>query len=418
VSTKDKEATCQDDYDPNSLNASEAHKRISDILPVISDSETVKIRDALNRTLIKDILSTIDVPAYTNSAMDGFGVRGIDLKTTKEFTKVGVALAGKPFAGQVNANECVRIMTGAVIPDGVDTVIMQEHTSNQDSFIKIVGDHKIGQNVRQRGEDLSKGAAAVHAGRKLSASDIGLFASLGIANVEVVRKLRVAFLSTGDELKNVEETLEAGQIYDSNRYTIYCMLQNLGVEAIDLGIIPDDPNKIRDAFEEASEIADVIITSGGVSVGDADYVKLILEEIGQVNFWKIAMKPGRPLAVGTIRNAIFFGLPGNPVSAMVTFYQYIQPALRKMMGQSIVETPSVRMKCISSLKKRPGRIEYQRGRITLNKNGEKVVESTGNQGSHVLSSMSNANCFIVLPMESGNISENSYVEVQPFEGLI
>lgn len=418
MSTKDKEATCQDDYDPNSLNASEAHKRISDILPVISDSETVKIRDALNRTLIKDILSTIDVPAYTNSAMDGFGVRGIDLKTTKEFTKVGVALAGKPFAGQVNANECVRIMTGAVIPDGVDTVIMQEHTSNQDSFIKIVGDHKIGQNVRQRGEDLSKGAAAVHAGRKLSASDIGLFASLGIANVEVVRKLRVAFLSTGDELKNVEETLEAGQIYDSNRYTIYCMLQNLGVEAIDLGIIPDDPNKIRDAFEEASEIADVIITSGGVSVGDADYVKLILEEIGQVNFWKIAMKPGRPLAVGTIRNAIFFGLPGNPVSAMVTFYQYIQPALRKMMGQSIVETPSVRMKCISSLKKRPGRIEYQRGRITLNKNGEKVVESTGNQGSHVLSSMSNANCFIVLPMESGNISENSYVEVQPFEGLI
>ncbi len=412
------QATCQDDYDPNSLDVNEAQKRIKQMLSAVEESETVNIRDALGRTAAENILSTIDVPAYTNSAMDGYAINGNDLQKTDSFKLIGTAYAGKPFNGSVKSGECIRIMTGAPMAEGTDTVIMQEHVEKNDNAITLIGKHKAGQNVRQKGEDLAKGSPAIFAGRHLTASDIGLLASLGIAQVAVKRKVRVSILSTGDELKNVGEPLGEGQIYDSNRYTIYCMLKKLDVEITDLGIIEDNPAKIRAAFTKASENADVVITSGGVSVGDADFVKQILEELGNVNFWKIAMKPGRPLAVGQINKASFFGLPGNPVSAMVTFYQYIQPAIRQIMGQSSPENPSIQMKCVSSLKKRPGRVEFQRGIIFTNENGEKVVKSTGNQGSHVLSSMSEANCFIILGMETGNVEKNSFVEVQPFEGLI
>lgn len=418
--------TCQDDYDPNSLDVIEAQKRIKKMLRVVAESEKIAIRDALDRTLASDVVSTISVPPYTNSAMDGYAICGDDLEKTNTFLQVGIAYAGKPYNGSVKSGECIRIMTGAPICDGVDTVIMQEHIiikeTNDGNEITLteakISSQKTGQNVRQQGEDLAQGSPAILAGRRLTPSDIGLLASLGIAQVSVKRNIRVALLSTGDELKNVDETLGEGQIFDSNRYTIYCMLQRLGVEVIDLGIIKDNQTDIRAAFSEASQKADVIITSGGVSVGDADFVKQILEEMGSVNFWKIAMKPGRPLAVGQIGKAFFFGLPGNPVSAMVTFYQYIQPAIREMMGQTHVENPSVQMKCVSTLKKRPGRVEFQRGTIFTDENGEKVVKSTGNQGSHVLSSMSGANCFIILPMDSGNVAINAFVEVQPFEGLL
>ncbi len=426
--TSNTSASCQDDYDPNSLNVIEAQKRIKEMLTVVSESENIAIRDALDRTLAADVLSTISVPPYTNSAMDGYGINGDDLKNTTAFLQIGIAYAGKPYNGSVKSGECIRIMTGAPICDGVDTVIMQEHVTadanknTETKKITLVSDHiskqKAGQNVRQKGEDLAQGSPAILRGRRLTPSDIGLLASLGISEVSVKHKIRVALLSTGDELKNVGDFLGEGQIYDSNRYTIYCMLQRLGVEIIDLGIIADKQADIRAAFEKASHTADVIITSGGVSVGDADFVKQILAEMGSINFWKIAMKPGRPLAVGQISNAFLFGLPGNPVSAMVTFYQYIQPALREMMGQTRVENPSVQMKCVSTLKKRPGRVEFQRGTIFTDENGEKVVKSTGNQGSHVLSSMSEANCFVILPMDSGNVAENSFVEVQPFEGLL
>lgn len=418
--------TCQDDYDPNSLDVVEAKRRIKQMLSVVSESETLAIKDALGRTVAKDVLSTINVPPYTNSAMDGYAIDGQDLGKIRTFLQVGVAYAGRPYNGTVKTGECIRIMTGAPICAGVDTVIMQEHitlakTAEGESVTlreEQIANQKPGQNVRHQGEDLALGSPAILAGRRLTPSDIGLLASLGIAEIEVKRNVRVALLSTGDELKNIGETLEEGQIYDSNRHTIYCMLQRLGVDIIDLGIIKDKQSDIRAAFKQASKSADVIITSGGVSVGDADYVKQIMEEMGNINFWKIAMKPGRPLAVGQIGNAFFFGLPGNPVSAMVTFYQYIQPAVREIMGQTLIETPSVQMKCVSALKKRPGRVEFQRGTIFTNDKGEKVVKSTGNQGSHVLSSMSEANCFIILPMESGNVEKNTFVEVQPFEGLI
>ena len=414
--------SCDDDFDPNSLDVIEAQKRIKQMLRIVSESETVDIRDALDRTLAKDVLSTISVPPYTNSAMDGYGISGDDLDNTKTFKQVGIAYAGKPYNSSVKTGECIRIMTGAAICEGIDTVIMQEHVEVDGDKITLISGHshnlKAGQNVRHKGEDLTQGSPAILNGRRLTPSDIGLLASLGIAQVTVKRNVRVAILSTGDELKDIGQSLNEGQIYDSNRYTIYCMLQRLGVEIIDLGIIKDKQEDIRAAFEDASKMADVIITSGGVSVGDADFVKQILEEMGTVNFWKIAMKPGRPLAVGQINNSFFFGLPGNPVSAMVTFYQYIQPAIREIMGQTIIENPSVQMKCVSRLKKRPGRVEFQRGTIFTDENGEKVVKSTGNQGSHVLSSMSEANCFIILPMESGNVEENGFVEVQPFEGLL
>jgi len=421
VSKSNKTPSCDDDYDPHSLDVIEAQERIQQMLVSVSESETVAIRDALGRTLSEDVLSTINVPAYTNSAMDGYAIVGSDLGKVKSFLPVGIAYAGKPYNGSVKSGECIRIMTGAPICDGVDTVIMQEQvniTEGNDNKIILSGSHKPGQNVRKKGEDLKQGSAAILTGRHLTPSDIGLLASLGIAEVSVCRKVRVALLSTGDELKNVGETLGEGQIYDSNRYTIYCMLQRLGVEIIDLGIIKDKREDIRAAFEEASKNTDAVITSGGVSVGDADFVKEILAEMGNVNFWKIAMKPGRPLAVGQIGKSFFFGLPGNPVSAMVTFYQYIQPAIRQIMGQSQAENPSIQMKCVSKLKKRPGRVEFQRGIIFTDDNGEHVVKSTGNQGSHVLSSMSEANCFIVLPLESGNVEVNSLVEVQPFDGLI
>ena len=422
VTDTNKTASCQDDYDPNSLDVTLAKEKIRQMLSTVTETETVTIREALYRTLAEDVLSSINVPAYTNSAMDGYAISSDDLVNTKTFSIAGTAFAGKPYTGSILPGQCIRIMTGAPICAGIDTVIMQEHVDIFDKQITLSDAyssiHKAGQNIREKGEDLKQGSPAIKAGRRLSASDVGLLASLGISEVKIKRKLRIAILSTGDELRDLGEPLNEGQIYDSNRYTIYSMLNRPGIDIIDYGIVKDDPHLIRSAFQTASESADIIITSGGVSVGDADYVKQTLEELGTVNFWKIAMKPGRPLAVGKIKNAYFFGLPGNPVSAMVTFYQFLQPAIRQIMGQEQIENPSIQMKCISSLKKRPGRVEFQRGKIMTDENGLKVVKSTGNQGSHVLSSMSEANCFIILPMETGNVEADSLVEVQPFDGLI
>jgi len=408
--------SCADDFDPNSLNMEDAIKRIQSMLSPLNAYEQIDIRRALGKTLFENVKSTINVPAYTNSAMDGYAIKHAERENNLLLS--GTAFAGKPFEGTLKDNETIRIMTGAAIPEGADTVVMQEHVETQESSIKLTRPISFGENIRKQGEDLKLGETALQKGRQLRASDIGLLASMGISEVKVTRNLRVAFFSTGDELKNVGEPLEHGQIYDSNRYTLHCMLEKLGCNVLDMGIIPDNIDEIESAFNTASKNSDVLITSGGVSVGEADFVKITLEKLGKVNFWKIAMKPGRPLAVGTIDNAYFFGLPGNPVSAMVTFYQFVQPALRFLMGQSQFENSVLHIKCISKLKKRPGRVEFQRGILFKDENGDFVVKTTGNQGSHVLSSMSKANCFIILEQDSGNIDEGTIVKVQTFESLM
>ena len=416
-----KAASCMDDYDPNSLDCDVAKQLILDGVEIIQGFERIAIRSALGRILAEDVHSPINVPSHTNSAMDGYAVRGQDLPAdnVKAFKLIGTSLAGKPWQGKVEENECVRIMTGAVMPTGTDTVVMQEHIERNDDMIHIGTDQKTGQNVRQAGEDLKIDQLALSAGKSLNPSDLGLIASLGMGEVNVYKKLRVAFFSTGDELRSIGEPLNEGEIYDSNRYTLHGMLSRSGdVEIIDLGVVKDTREAVRNAFDDASTIADVVISTGGVSVGDADYVKEILEELGQVNFWKVAMKPGRPLTFGKVGNATFFGLPGNPVSVMVTFYQFVLPALRKMMGEAETKPLTLKARCTSKLRKRPGRTEFQRGVIETDENGELLVHKTGEQGSGILRSMSEANCFIVLSKESNGIEIDAIVDVQPFSGLI
>jgi molybdopterin molybdotransferase len=313
----------------------------------------------------------------------------------------------------------MRIMTGAVVPPGADTIVMQEHVEARDGIVTIGTGHRKGQHLRRAGEDLAAGQVALKRGGLLRPADIGLIASLGIAEIAVYRKLRVAFFSTGDELVSVGTVPAEGQIYDSNRYTLYGMLARLGCEAIDMGVVRDDPKLLEQAFSEAAAIADVIITSGGVSVGEADFVKALLNKLGEVVFWKIAMKPGRPLAYGKIAGAHFFGLPGNPVSVMVTFYQFVRDALLKLSGRDPVPLlPTFKVPCTSNLKKAPGRTEFQRGILTRDNTGSWSVHVTGEQGSGILRSMSEANCFIILPTEQGNVMPGTLVEVQVMEGII
>jgi molybdopterin molybdotransferase len=413
--------SCSDDFDPAILAAEDAARRIEALVSPVPEYERVAVRSALDRTLAKDVYSTVNVPAHTNSAMDGYALRSADLPADGSRTTlkvIGTAWAGRPYHGSAKEKQCVRIMTGAKMPDGLDTVIMQEQVECVDDTILIGSGHKPGQNVRQAGEDLAVGAVAVSAGTRIDPAELGLFASLGVAEVEVARRLRVAFFSTGDELRSIGEPLAEGEIYDSNRYTLHGMLTRLGVELLDMGVIADQREAIGDAFRRAASMADVIITSGGVSVGEADYIKEILAETGTVDFWKLAIKPGRPLAFGTVRDAFFFGLPGNPVAVMVTFYEFVQPALRRMMGQQGLRPARFRVPCRSRLKKRPGRMEFQRGLLQVADNGSLSVSRTGAQGSGMLSSMSSANCFIILPTDSGSVEPGDMVDVEPFEGLV
>lgn len=412
--------SCADDYDPDSLPVPEALARIDRVVHPVAGVERVAVRTALDRILAEDVVSTIRVPAHTNSAMDGYAVRFADLpdQGVAELRVIGTTMAGALFAGPVEPGEAVRIMTGGVMPEGSDTVLMQERVERHGDRIRVGDGARPGQNVRQAGEDLRPGDVVLAAGRRLTPADLGLIASLGIAEVGVRRRLRVAFFSTGDELRSIGEPLEPGQIYDSNRYTLHGMLTRLGVELIDMGVVRDDREALHAALAEAADCADAVITSGGVSVGEADFVKEILDSLGEVNFWKIAMKPGRPLAFGRISRALFFGLPGNPVSVMVTFYQFVQPALRRMMGQAAPTEVLFRVPVSGRLKKRPGRMEFQRGILERRADGQLVVHGTGDQGSGILNTMSRANCFIILPDDCGNVEAGEPVRVQPFEGLI
>lgn len=416
-----RELSCADDYDANSMPVAKAREFIQVYLTPVAGTEKVNIRAALGRVLAEDIISPINVPSHVNSAMDGYAVRFKDLNVNGEtvLRMTGSALAGKPYAGRVSDKQCMRIMTGAVLPQGTDTVIMQEHASADGSNIRFGGGHKLGQNIRQAGEDLAIGQVVLKTGKQIRPAELGLLASLGIAEIAVRRRLRVAFFSTGDELRSIGSALEEGQIYDSNRYTIYGMLTRLGAEVLDMGVVKDDPASLERALREAAAVADVVITSGGVSVGEADYIKELLSRLGDVVFWRIAMKPGRPLAYGKIGQAHFFGLPGNPVSVMVTFYQFVREALLILMGRKDdYAVPTLKATCVSALRKAPGRTEFQRGILSLNKNGEWTVHVTGEQGSGILRSMSQANCFIVLPDSQGNIAPGTLVEVQVLDGLV
>jgi len=418
--------SCMDDYDPNAMSVSKARQFIQQFLNPVTETESLPVHASLGRVIAADITSPSNVPNYDNSAMDGYAFNAQDIDTTKptRLKLIGTAFAGKPFNGEVAHGECVRIMTGAAMPKGADTVVVQEKVSQE----KVSGDEtcisfseapKPRMNVRYTGEDLQQGQTVLATGHLMRPADLGLIASLGIASVKVYRRLRVAIFSTGDELVSVGNPLETGQVYDSNRYTLYGMLTRLGVEIIDLGAIADDPALLESTLLSAADKADVVITSGGVSVGEADYMKRLLAKHGQVMFWKIAMKPGRPLAYGKVGNAHYFGLPGNPVAVMVTFYQFVREAMLRLMGQPHPATlPMFKVECTQSIKKLTGRTEFQRGILFSDTDGIWRVKPTGAQGSALLSSMSLANCFIVLDETIGNLEAGALVQVQVLDGIV
>jgi len=418
-----REISCADDYDPDSMPVDRARELIRTFLVPVTATERVHLRAALGRVLATDIVSPVAVPAHDNSAMDGYAVRFADLTPEGETTlaRVGESFAGRPSGVAVRPGECVRIFTGGVIPEGADTVVMQERASEADGRVRIAARavSKAGQNRRLAGEDLKAGQLVFHSGQRVHPAELGMIASLGTGEVTVFRRLRVAFFSTGDELKPIGTQLAAGEIYDSNRYTIHGMLQRLSCEILDMGVVPDVPDALERALADAAGAADVVVTSGGVSVGDADYVKSLIDKLGEVLFWKIAMKPGRPLAYGRIGHAHFFGLPGNPVSAMVTFYEFVQDALKILQGQrDIAPAPTFKVPLSSPIRKVPGRTEFQRGILSPDGDGGFTVRTTGEQGSGILSSMSRANCFIVLPADTGDCAVGERVDVQLLEGLI
>jgi molybdopterin molybdotransferase len=414
-------ASCISGYDPAALSVAAAQAFIARLVPEVSAVESVALRSSLGRVLARDIVSAIDVPSHDNSAMDGYALRGADLAPGSDtlLAVAGTGLAGQAFAGSVPAGHCVRIMTGAVMPAGLDTIVPQEFTRLEDDQVRIpAGAVRRGDNRRLAGEDLARGSAALRAGRILRPADLGLLASLGQAEVPVRRKLRVAFFSTGDELRSIGEPLEPGCVYDSNRYTIWAMLQRLGCEVLDLGVVRDEPAALRAAFSEAATSADAVITSGGVSVGEADHTKKVMAELGDVLFWRISMRPGRPMAIGRIDDAILFGLPGNPVAVMVTFYAFVRDALLAMSGASPTPLPLLRAACTTALRKKSGRTEYQRGIVTRAADGRWQVAITGSQGSGILSSMSAANGMVLLHHEQGDVAAGDDVDVIPFDGLV
>jgi molybdopterin molybdotransferase len=421
----EKQPSCDDVVEPALMPVVEAQRRLFDSLQPTNRIENVAIEDAMHRVLSSNVVSPFDVPMQANSAMDGYALnaRSIPNEGESELKLIGTAWAGRPYSGSVNEGECIRIYTGAIMPAGADTVVIQEHARASSDHIDIDSSVVAFKNVRQAGEDVLKGQQILERGRSLEAADIGVLASLGIKSVEVFKKLKVAFFTTGDELQALDshldgEPLAPGMLFDSNRHTLAAMLSSLHVETIDLGIVRDNEQETRDALKRAADQADLVITSGGVSAGDADFVTRAFHDVGSVSFWKLAMRPGRPLAFGAIGEAAFFGLPGNPVAVMITFLQFVKPAIRHLSGCTDIMPLEIPARCLSSLRKSPGRVEYQRGVLSLDESGEVVVQSTGKQGAGRLSSMSAANCLIVIASETDGVQSGDRVMVQPFHGLL
>lgn len=385
----------------------------------ISQTEIVSLEKAMHRITATDIHSPINVPPFANSAMDGYALRIEDLQQNKALPLVGKSMAGLPFNAELPENSCIRIMTGAVVPKGANAVVMQEKTQDIDGLIHFQSQPKEQENIRPIADDVKQGELVLTKGKWLTLREISLLASLGIKEVQVVRKPKVAFFSTGDELKQIGETLSEGEIYDSNRYCIKNWLEQMNCQIIDLGVIPDDKNQIRNAFLTASQQADLVISSGGVSVGDADFTKEVLEEEGQIGFWKIAIKPGKPFAFGTINQSLFCGLPGNPVSVLVTLHVLVQPLLAKLSGHSQWQA-STKLPAIaeSSFRKQPGRMDYQRAVYSINNQGTLIVSSINNQGSGAFSSLSKANCFAVIEKDRGNIEVGEIVQIELFNSAL
>ena len=413
-------------FDPQALSVDKAQEFIRHLVQTHTPlpTEELPLMQAFGRIVAEDIISPINVPAHDNSAMDGFALDGKQLGSSPLTLRlVGTALAGKAWQGDVNLGECVKIMTGAVMPTGLDTVVAQElatvHTSGDETMVEIpAGILQAGDNRRKAGEDLQRGLPALRAGSTLNPAALGLVASLGIAKVKVYRQPRVAYFSTGDEVLSLGDAMREGAVYDSNRFTVFGLLTRMGCHVVDMGVVRDDPVLLEQAFKRASDNADVIITSGGVSVGEADFTKAMMKKLGDVAFWKIAMRPGRPMAVGRLGECVLFGLPGNPVAVMVTFLAFVKPALVQMMGGLPSTTPYLRAKSAAALRKKPGRTEYQRGFVRTLPDGTLQVEAAGNQGSGVLRSMVEANGLIVLHHTQSSVAAGDEVDVMIFEGVI
>jgi len=389
--------------------------KISEQLAILQGEETINLQSALGRILTQDCIAPFNLPAFPNSSMDGYAFNSADKeKTDFNLIQVGTSWAGSPFSDQLLDGQCVRIFTGAVIPDGADSVIMQEHTTYHDKSIHFPKNTPVKQNIRYTGEDVKQYDCLLAAPKQLTAIDLGLLASAGLYEIKVKRKIRIAFFSTGDELRAIGTPLAAGQIYDSNRYSLNALLTHPCHSVTDLGVITDDKERIRQCLLSAAQSHDVIISTGGASVGDADYIHEVLVEIGQVNFWKLAMKPGKPVAFGRIQDCIFFGLPGNPMSVIATYEHIVAPALRQLIG--LGNSVRLRFKATSKspLRKQPGRLEFQRGILSQTETGEFEVISSGKQGSNILSASSRANCYIILAAEQTQIDVGEQVIVEPF----
>lgn len=412
-------------YDPQALSAAAVNDFLARLVEPVTQAEDLPLFDALDRVLAQDVISPVSVPPHDNSAMDGYALDGSQLRAGAllTLTAIGTALAGKAWQGSVGPGQCVRIMTGAIMPAGLDTVVPQEFVKAEGETITIpAGLLQAGDNRRLRGEDVMQGQPALLKGTRLSPAALGLAASLGIPTVRVWRRLQVAYFSTGDEILSLGEAPREGAVYDSNRYTVFGLLTRLGIEVLDYGVVADDPVRLEATFREAAARADAIITSGGVSVGEADYTKAMMKKLGDVAFWRIAMRPGRPMAVGRIsaggRSSVLFGLPGNPVAVMVTFLAFVRPALLRMMGCTAAPAPLLRARSLEAVRKKPGRTEYQRGIVSSAPDGTLQVRTTGNQGSGVLSSMVQGNGLIVLHHTQGNVAVGDEVDVMMFDGVI
>lgn len=401
------------------ISIDQALEKLLSCRAAISECEEILLKQAIGRITAFPIISPLDVPPFANAAMDGYAVRIKDISVDKTVAIAGKALAGSPFQGKWPLESVIRIMTGAPIPEGTEAVVMQELTTETESGVSFNTLPQNGQYIRLAGEDIQQGATVIDAGVRLGATALPLLASLGIAKVTVVRRLKVALFSSGDELQSIGEPLQGGQIYDINRFTIKLMLAQLGYEIIDLGIIHDSPDALRAAFLQGDQVADVIISSGGVSVGEADFIKPLLDELGQISFWKLAIKPGKPFAFGQLKHALFCGLPGNPVSALVTFYQLVQPLLAHLAGDRHWQRPlRMQARTLTALKKVPGRLDFQRGIVSVNSLGELEVRTTGQQDSHIFSSFAQANAFIVLERERGSVAAGEWVNVELFNTLL